>query len=93
MGNEDSSSSPSIPSDLHTILEVQKNVILSAVNMQIQGLQSNLLQTDRFGIKIDSEVQPEAYVLKKKGNEQQFNFNHKVIKRSSAAVKAWEWEH
>ena len=90
MGDEDSSSSP-IPSDLHAILEAQKNVILSAVNTQIQGLQSNLLkaQTD-LASQIASEVQPETYVFKKKGNEQQFNFNRKVIKRSSAAVKALE---
>ena len=40
--------------------------------------------------QIASEVQPETYVFKKKGNEQQFNFNRKVIKRSSAAVKALE---
>ena len=48
MGDEESSSSHSIPSDLRAILEAQKNVILSAVNTQIQGLQSNLLkaQTD-----------------------------------------------
>ena len=91
MGDEDSSSSPSIPSDLHSILEAQKNVILSAVNTQIQCLQSNLLkaQTD-LASQIASEVQPETYVFKKKGNEQQFNFNRKVIKRSFAAVKALE---
>ena len=92
MGDEDSSSSPSIPSDLHAILEPQKNVILSAVNTQIQGVQSNLIkaQTD-LASQIASEVQPEtSYVYKKKGNEQQFNFNRKVIKRSSAAVKALE---
>ena len=33
-------------------------------------------------------MQPETYVFKKKGNEQQFNFDHKELKRSSAAVKA-----
>ena len=44
MGDEDSSSSPSTPSDLKAILEAQKNVILSAVNTQIQGLESNLLK-------------------------------------------------
>ena len=32
----------------------------------------------------------ETYIFKKKGDEQQFNFNRKVIKRSSAAVKALE---
>ena len=88
MGDEDSSSSLSIPSDLHAILEAQKNVFLSAVNTQIQGLQSNLLkaQTD-LASQIASEVQPETYVFKKKGNEQQFKFNRKVFKRSSAAVR------
>ena len=71
MGDEDSSSSPSIPCDLHAILEAQKNVILSAVNTQIQGLQSNLLkaQTD-LASQIASEMQPETYVFKKKENEQ-----------------------
>ena len=91
MGDEDSSSSPSIPSDLHAILEAQKNVILSAVNTQIQGLQSNLLKAQSdLASQIASEVQPETYVFKKRGNEQQFNFNRKVIKRSSAAVKDLE---
>lgn len=91
MNDEDSSSLPSIPSDLHAILEAQKNVILSALNTQIQGLQSSFLkaQTD-LASQIVSEVQPETHVFKKKGNEQQFNFNRKVIKRSSAAIKALE---
>ena len=44
MGDEDSSSFPSTPSDLKAILEAQKNVILSAVNTQIQGLEGNLLK-------------------------------------------------
>ena len=91
MGDKDSSSSLSVPSDLHAILEAQKNVILSAVNTQIQGLQSNLLKAKMdLASQIALEVQPETYVFKKKGNEQQFNFNHKVIKRSSAAVNALE---
>ena len=76
---------------MHAILEAQKNVILSAVNTQIQGLQSSLLkaQTD-LASQIASEVQPDTHVFKKKGNEQQSNFNRKVIKRSSAAVTALE---
>ena len=52
MGDEDSSSSPSTPSDLEAILEAQKNFILSAVNMQIQGLESNLLVQIGFGVSI-----------------------------------------
>ena len=38
--------------------------------------------------QIASEVQPENYVFKNKGNEQQLNFNRKVIRTSTAAVKA-----
>ena len=40
--------------------------------------------------QIASEVQPENYVFKNKGNEQQFNFNRKVIRTSTAVVKALE---
>ena len=78
-------------SSLNAILEAQKNAILSAVDTQIQGLQSNLLkaQTD-LASQIASEVQPENHVFKKKGNECQFNFNRKVIRTSTAAVKALE---
>ena len=88
---QDSSSSSSLPPSFHAILEAQKNAILSAVDSQIQGLQSNLLKAQSdLGSQIASEVQPENYVFKKKGNEQQFNFNRKVIRTSSAAVKALE---
>jgi len=91
MSDEDSSSSLSIPSDSHAILEAQKNVILSVVNTQVEGLQSSLLkaQTD-LASQIASEVQPDTHVFTKKGNEQQFNINRKMIKRSSAAVTALE---
>ena len=91
MADEESSSSSSISSDLHAILDAQKNAILSTVNTQIQGLQSNLVKapTDLVS-QIASEGQAETYIFKKKGNEQQFNFNRKVIKRSSAAVMALE---
>ena len=68
---QDSSSSPPFPPGFHAILEAQKNAILSAVDSQIQGLQSNLLkaQTD-LASQTASEVQPENYFFKKKGNEQ-----------------------
>ena len=86
-----SSSSSSLPPGLHTILEAQKNAILSAVDSQIRGLQSNLLKAQSdLASQIASEVQPENYVFKKKGNEQQFHFNRKVIRTSSAVVKALE---
>ena len=44
------SSSPFIPSDSRAILETQKNVTLSAVNTQIEGLQSNLLKAQTADI-------------------------------------------
>ena len=84
---QDSSSSSSFPPGFHAILEAQKNTILSALGSQIQGLQSNLRKAQS---QIASEVQPENYVFKKKVNERQFNFNRKVIRTSSAAVKALE---
>ena len=72
-------------------METQKNAILSAVVSQIQGLQSNLLKAQSdLASQIASEVQPENYVFTNKGNEQQFNFNRKVIRTSTAAVKALE---
>ena len=88
---DSSSSFSSLPPSFHAILEAQKNAILSAVDSQIQGLQSNLLKAQSdLASQIASDVQPENYVFKKKGNEQQFNFNRKVIRTSSAAVKALE---
>ena len=88
---QDSSSSSSFPPHFHAILEAQKNAILSAIDSQIQGLQSNLLKAlSDLASQIASEVQPENYVFKNKGNEQQFNFNRKVIRTSTAAVKALE---
>ena len=90
---QDSSSSSSLPPGFHAILEAQENAILSAVDSQIQGLQSNLLKAQSdLASQIASELQPEnySYVFKKKGNEQQFNFNRMMIRTSSAAVKALE---
>ena len=87
---QESSSSSSFAPGFHAILKAQKNAILS-VDSKIQGLQSNLLkaQTD-LASQIASEVQPDNYVFKKKGNEQQFNFNRKVTRTSSAGVKSLE---
>ena len=62
MGDEDSSSSLIIPSDLHAILEAQKNVILSAANTQIRGLQSNV---NRKLIKRNSAAAREGGYLTK----------------------------
>ena len=66
LGDDDSSSSPSTPSDLKAILEAQKNVnILPAVNTQILGLESNLLkeQTDLASQLASASqlVRPETY--------------------------------
>ena len=80
-----------ISPELNAVLEAQKNVILAAVNSQIAGLQSNLLSAQtELSNKIIAVVQPEQHVFKKKGNEQQFNFNQKVIKRNRSAVQALE---
>ena len=71
----------------------RKTPFYPAVDSQIQGLQSNLLKAQSdLASQIASEVQPEnySYVFKKKGNEQQFNFNRMMIRTSSAAVKALE---
>ena len=40
---QDSSSSSSFPPGFHAIWEAQKNAVLSAIDSQIQGPQSNLL--------------------------------------------------
>ena len=88
---QDSSSSSSFPPGFHAILEAQKDAILTAVDSKIQGLQSNLLKAQSdLASQIASEVQAESYVFKKKGNEQQFNFNRKVVRTSAAAVKSLE---
>ena len=72
-------------------IDAQKKAILAAVNSQIQGLQTNLLQAQSYlAIQIASDLQPDTYVLKKKGKEQQFSFNRKVAKTSDAALKALE---
>ena len=89
---EDSAgASTSISPELSAVLEAQKNAILSAVNSQIQGLQTNLLQAQSdLAVQIATDLQPDNYVFKKKGNEQQFSFNRKVAKTSNSALKALE---
>ena len=90
---EDSAgASTSFSPELSAVLEpAQKNAILSAVNSQIQGLQTNLLQAQSdLAVQIATDLQPDNYVFKKKGNEQQFSFNRKVAKSSNSALKALE---
>ena len=79
MGSEQETSG-FLSSELAVVLDAQKNAILTAVNAQIKGLQTNLLQ-------VQSD---DTYVFKKKGNEQQFSFNRKVAKTSGTALKALE---
>ena len=69
--------------ELAVVLDAQKNAILTAVNAQIQGLKTNLLQAQSdLAVQIASDLQPDTYVFKKKGNEQQSSFNRKVAKTS-----------
>ena len=83
--------SGSLSPELAVVLDAQKNAILTAVNAQIQGLQTNLLQAQSdLAVQIASDLQPDTYVFKKKGNEQQFSFNRKVAKTSGTALKALE---
>ena len=78
-----------LSSELAVVLDVQKNAILTPVNAQIKGLQTNLLQVQSdLTVQIVSDLQPDTYVFKKKGNEQQFSFNRKVAKTSGTALKA-----
>ena len=90
MGSEEETRG-SLSPELSSILDAQKNSILAAVNAQIQGLQSNLLQAQSdLAVQIASDFQPDTHVFKKKRNEQQFNFNRKVVKSSNSAMKALE---
>lgn len=84
MDEQNSSFSSSSPSNLNASLEAQINAILTMVNMQIQGLQYSLCKAwMELASQIASKVQPEPYIFRKTGNEQQFNFNQKVIKTSA----------
>ena len=90
LSGQPSSAAP-IPTDLGDILEAQKQGILSAVNSQIHNLQTNLLTAQaELSSRIVAECQADNYVFKKKGNEQQFKFNQKVIKKTNTALSALE---
>ena len=91
MGSEQEAGGSLYPERLTAVLDAQKNAILTAVNAQIQGLQTNLLQAQLdLAVQIASDLQPDTYVFKKKGNEQQFSFNRKVTKTSGTPLKALE---
>ena len=63
-------------------------LFLATVSSQIQGLQFNLLQAQSdLAVQIALDLQPDTYVSKKIGNEQQFSFYRKVAKTSGAAVR------
>ena len=87
------SSAASIPTDLGAILDAQKQAIISAVNSQIQTLQINQAELSaqaELSSRIAAENQADNHVFKKKGNEQQFKFNQKVIQKANAALSALE---
>ncbi|KAL9967968.1 hypothetical protein ACROYT_G026287 [Oculina patagonica] len=81
MGEQEGASA-SISPELSAILDAQRNAILTAVNTQIQSLQTNLLKAQSdLAAQIASDLQPDNYVFKKKG---------KVVKTSNSALKALE---
>ncbi|KAL9953082.1 hypothetical protein ACROYT_G040442 [Oculina patagonica] len=81
MGEQEGASA-SISPELSAILDAQRNAILTAVNTQIQSLQTNLLKAlSDLAAQIASDLQPDNYVFKKKG---------KVVKTSNSALKALE---
>ena len=68
MGSEQEAGG-SLSPELTAVLDAQKNAILTAVNAQIQGLQTNLLQAQLdLAVQIASDLQPDTYVFKKRGN-------------------------
>ena len=82
MGSEQEAGGSLFP-ELAVVLDAQKSAILTTVNAQIQGLQTNLLQAQSdLAVQIASDLQADTYVFKKKGNELQFSFNRKVAKTS-----------
>lgn len=73
--------------DLKALLEVQKEAILSSVNDRISGLQQTILKKqENLASLIEAENVPVQF--KKKGNEQQFKFNSKVLKANGKASRA-----
>ena len=59
------------------------------MNTQIQGVQNSLFKAQSdLASYISSEFQPDSYVFKKKGNDEQFKFNQKVVKRNVSAPKS-----
>ena len=73
--------------DLKTLLATQKEAILSSVNERISGLQETILkQQEDLASKIEAEEG--SYQFKKKGNEQQYKINSKVLKANAKAIRA-----
>lgn len=75
-----------ISPELQLILQKQQETILQAVNSQISGLQTTLLQQQ--AALAQEETAGESYTFKKKGNEEQYKFNKKVLKANSQALRA-----
>ena len=93
MDERDSASSGSasgVSVELRALLDAQREAILTAVNDRISGLQSNLRQQqDELASQLSAQ-EVDSPVFKKKGNEQQFKFNQKMLKANNKATKALE---
>ena len=91
MESSSSGSSVSVSPEVQTLLEAQKESILAAVNTQIAGLESSLLQQQAdLAHQVATEAEGESYTFKKKGNQEQHKFNKKVLKANSEALRALE---
>ena len=90
-GDSSGGAASGFSSEVLTLLEAQKQTILAAVNTQIAGLQSTLLeQQANLAQQVVAEAEGESYTFKKKGNEEQHKFNRKVLKANTKAVHALE---
>lgn len=75
--------------ELKALLVEQREAILASVNDRISGLQDTILQKQE---ELASQIEAEdvTYQFKKKGNEQQFKLNAKVLKSNAKAIRALE---
>ena len=87
---QSSASGVTLNESLQALLDAQKEAILAAVNTQISGLKASIdtQQQDLAANFVRSEE--EVPVFKKKGNEQQYKFNQKVLNTNKRAIKALE---
>ena len=92
MGDKNSSSQPSGSGlNIEALLDAQKSAILEAVNSKISGLESTLQNhQQQLAIDLSGNQVSVQTTFKKKGNEQQFKFNEKVLACNKQAAKALE---